>query len=474
MSVVSPPSFGSRQWTAFKTPAVEDGRVNPRFPIVLCCGAFALAGCADSSGPTSYARNVKAVTDLKVKPAFQKKIAAVVDQTFGASPRAMKVPKGTILKQGGLFLANHAVVEGLTPKEGKPIKYSKNGKEYRVEGGYALYRLHCLHCHGVSGDGEGPTAEFLWPKPRDYRLGLFKFTSTASLKKPTRDDLRKTIMQGIDNTSMPAFHAQMTPDEIEEVIDYVIFLSMRGQVEYRLLDTVRDADEKDEEALSQDLIDESIAAVLKEWKDADSLVVSPPAPRSPEPPRYADDVAADREYRASVLRGRDLFLKLDCKDCHGVLANGDGKSFIDKRVFDEIVFQMRPVDEVLEEQFALKIEQEGLDDQTGAEARKKIEETRKNFETQFRDAWKNSKDDWGNPLRPANLNLGVYKGGRRPIDIYWRINKGINGAKMPAHDLKPRELWDLVNFVLDLPYERTLLKEVEDRPPIPSAVAAQP
>ena len=49
-------------------------------------------------------------------------------------------------------------------------------------------------------------------------------------------------------------------------------------------------------------------------------------------------------------------------------------------------------------------------------------------------AWKNgSLDDWGNPLRPANLNRGVYKGGRRPIDLYWRIAKGINGAKMPAH-----------------------------------------
>ena len=46
--------------------------------------------------------------------------------------------------------------------------------------------------------------------------------------------------------------------------------------------------------------------------------------------------------------------------------------------------------------------------------------------------WDQKPDDWGNPLRPANLNRGVYKGGRRPIDIYWRIAKGINGAQMPA------------------------------------------
>ena len=74
--------------------------------------------------------------------------------------------------------------------------------------------------------------------------------------------------------------------------------------------------------------------------------------------------------------------------------------------------------------------------------------------------WKNSLDDWGNPLRPANLNRGIYKGGRRPIDLYWRIAKGINGAKMPAHypTIEPERIWDLVNFVLELPYEPELLE----------------
>ena len=448
-----------------------------RFQFALICGALLFSGCASSSGPTSYAHNVKVATDLKVKPAFQKKIAAVVNTTFGASPREMKVPKGTVLWQGGVLLANRSIVDGITPKEGKPFKLvHDDGRETPIEGGYALYRLHCLHCHGVSGDASGTTAEFLWPKPRDYRLGLFKFTSTAALKKPTRADLRKTIMQGIDNSSMPAFHAQMTPDEIEQVIDYVIFLSTRGQVEYRLLDTVRDADEKDEDALLQEIIDESIAAVLKEWKDGETFVLGPPTPRTPEPPKYADDADAAHEYHASVIRGRDLFLRLDCKDCHGVLAKGDGKSFVNKRVFDQIVFQMRPIEEVFEEEFKIKRARDGVEDGNGAGSEEKRADARKTFESQFRDVLKNSNDDWGNPIRPANLNLNIYKGGRRPIDIYWRISKGINGAKMPAHDLKPQENWDLVNFVLALPFEPTLLKEVEDRPvpaTAPTAVAAQ-
>ena len=93
------------------------------------------------------------------------------------------------------------------------------------------------------------------------------------------------------------------------------------------------------------------------------------------------------------------------------------------------------------------------------------------------DAWKKgSLDDWGNPLRPANLNRGMYKGGRRPIDLYWRIAKGINGAKMPAHfpTLQPPQIWDLVNFVLALPYDPGLLDGPDVPAPIVPSLAAPP
>ena len=89
--------------------------------------------------------------------------------------------------------------------------------------------------------------------------------------------------------------------------------------------------------------------------------------------------------------------------------------------------------------------------------------------------WNAKPDDWGNPLRPANLNRGVYKGGRRPIDIFWRIAKGINGAQMPAHypsPLNDKKVWDLVNFVLALPYEPELLRDAPPAPPAPAAVTA--
>jgi hypothetical protein len=59
----------------------------------------------------------------------------------------------------------------------------------------------------------------------------------------------------------------------------------------------------------------------------------------------------------------------------------------------------------------------------------------------------------------------VYRGGRRPVDLYWRLTNGIDGAQMPAvpllaegdppgtKKLSQENLWDLINYVRSLPYE---------------------
>ena len=68
------------------------------------------------------------------------------------------------------------------PGVSSPTKLAMSdiGEAEPQAGGYAIYRKNCLHCHGVSGAGDGPTAPFLYPIPRDYRKGIFKFTSTIS------------------------------------------------------------------------------------------------------------------------------------------------------------------------------------------------------------------------------------------------------------------------------------------------------
>jgi mono/diheme cytochrome c family protein len=419
----------------------EDRRVTTRLRLALVLAAIGCAGCGDAfhAGPISYARNTKALDEqLKDKPKLRAAVAKSLSDLYGSSPRSMKVPKGAPLLLNGAFLAGQ-YIDGDTspPPKPKRARYldTSLGKEVTVEGGYSLYRRHCLHCHGVSGDGAGPTAEFLWPRPRDYRKGIFKFTSTTG-PKPTRDDLRKTIVQGIQNSSMPSFDALMTPDEIEQVLDYMLFLTYRGETELGLINEVSVAEDNEAEtALSADTVQTIVNNIFESWKNAPTEILNPPVRRTPT-------------SRESVLRGRTLFLgltteKLQCSGCHGPRAIGNGTNFVPEEVFDAIVFRGGKITDY-------------------PEAMQKL--------------WKEgSLDDWGNPLRPANLNKGLYKGGRRPIDIYWRIAKGINGAKMPSHltALKPEQIWDLVNFVLALPYQPELLRYVpESQTPPPAPTVA--
>ena len=65
-------------------------------------------------------------------------------------------------------------------------------------------------------------------------------------------------------------------------------------------------------------------------------------------------------------------------------------------------------------------------------------------------------DAWGTIGRPTDLTLGVYRGGRRPIDFFWRIHSGVNGSNMPlfSNVLSTKDIWDLVNFVQILPYPK--------------------
>jgi hypothetical protein len=90
-------------------------------------------------------------------------------------------------------------------------------------------------------------------------------------------------------------------------------------------------------------------------------------------------------------------------------------------------------------------------------------------------------DAWGTILRGRNLYEGIYRGGRRPVDLYNRIHGGIEGAGMTAYkDLKnlinPQDLginaeelaridplWDIVNFLRALPH-RNLRDKLRGEP----------
>ncbi len=266
----------------------------------------------------------------------------------------------------------------------------------RLRNGANVYRQRCGGCHGVTGDGGGAAAAYLMPKPRDYRKGIFKFTSTPYGMKPSRADLIRTIRRGAKGTSMPAF-PWLSEEDLRDVVDYVILLSQRGEVEAYVA-MIADADyEADEDIDPADFVD-GLSSVQESWADAQGAVVLPVTAE----PAYTDE---------SIAAGRQAFLSRGCSKCHG--EDGKGQT------------------EWLSHEF--------LAEQNALPEDKRIQI---NY------------DAWGQPAPAADLTARMLHGGRRPIDIYRRIYTGINGTPMPAFGdalaQEPETLWNLVHFVLSI------------------------
>jgi mono/diheme cytochrome c family protein len=283
-------------------------------------------------------------------------------------------------------------------------KALKLDDEKFLEKGSLVYRRHCMHCHGVTGDGRGPTGPWVNPHPRDYRQGLFKFISTATDvddRKPRRDDIRRTLERGIEGTSMPSFSLlkeEEKDNEKEAVISYVIHLSLRGEVELQVMKPLLDGSGL--EGSVADTVKDYAQVYLEKWARSSEKSIDP----GTYPYREGDQA----QLQASITRGYKIFTDPkgsgSCIACHLDFGRN----------------------------------------------------------TPFR------YDQWGTLVRPSNLTAGVYRGGRRPIDLYWRVRGGVPPSGMPRADLKVNtaqktdDYWDLVNFIQALPYPQMLPSDIRD------------
>lgn len=83
----------------------------------------------------------------------------------------------------------------------------------------AIYTKRCSQCHGGEGDGLGIAADRLYPAPRDFTLGLFKYKTTDSDSEfPTDTDLANTIRNGLPGTAMPGWKGILSDAEIDALI----------------------------------------------------------------------------------------------------------------------------------------------------------------------------------------------------------------------------------------------------------------
>jgi mono/diheme cytochrome c family protein len=98
-----------------------------------------------------------------------------------------------------------------------------NGKG-DAQTGTAVYKQHCLRCHGEQGKGDGPAARILKPKPHDL-------TDKQFMAKLSDEDLFKTIAKGGAAVgkakTMPAYESKLKEKEINDVVAFVRSLTQK-------------------------------------------------------------------------------------------------------------------------------------------------------------------------------------------------------------------------------------------------------
>jgi cytochrome c oxidase cbb3-type subunit I/II len=155
----------------------------------------------------------------------------------------------------------------------------------KIARGKQVYERHCLGCHGVEGDGNGPASTFTHAqRPRNFTYGMFKFKLTEG-PLPSDRDLLRTITRGVRGTAMPAWYELPLEDRLA-VIQYV---------KYELT-----ADRSDP---------------TEPYFYFESEPPGPPLEIGP-PPRPTAEL---------VAHGGEIWQQAKCWECHGRLGKGDGE-----------------------------------------------------------------------------------------------------------------------------------------------------
>jgi len=266
----------------------------------------------------------------------------IVESVFSASSAPLRQKRFLVvlvsMMIGGAFAADAPKVQ-TEPVKGTPVAAD-------FEAGKKLYRRWCSQCHGDAGKGDGPAAEFVYPRPRNFTTAIFKVRTTLSGQLPTDHDLFDVISKGLPGTAMPAWEKYLPEND-----------------RWQLVHLVKTFDE---------------LGLFKEEPAKEQMVVDAPPKITPE----------------LIAKGKDLYQKKKCWQCHGQQGRGDGPSAA------------------------------GM------------------------------KDEWGFPIRPVNFTKSWrFRGGDRLEDIYRTFTTGFNGTPMPSFvDAIPaaEDRWALAAFVKSL------------------------
>ncbi|PHX90393.1 MAG: hypothetical protein CK534_05345 [Nitrospirae bacterium] len=201
---------------------------------------------------------------------------------------------------GGFAFADEALPEGFKKGELAPEPAAE-----MIEAGKRVYFTKCVWCHGVDGAGDGPSADRLWPRPRNFNQGTFKIRRTASgelplfdAKKPTpgQNDLFETLTHGLPGSAMPSWEGILTEEQRLQVLSFVT------------TQLVKDRKFTDKQSEAQTVL-------------------------------QLDDLKPIPATEESITKGAELVKEKKCVECHGTEGRGDGNAF---NLKDDWGFSIQP------------------------------------------------------------------------------------------------------------------------------------
>ncbi len=140
----------------------------------------------------------------RVMPAFQRLSDAQVD----AVVRFLRHQSGTT---GAVF--------NNRPISGDPVS------------GEALYRTHCIKCHGVDGSGEGKGTGVTMSRERNFLVMPAAISNPGFLASASDQMIRRVIEVGRPSSDMPAFgRDKLSEREIDDLVAYVRAFERREPV----------------------------------------------------------------------------------------------------------------------------------------------------------------------------------------------------------------------------------------------------
>lgn len=142
--------------------------------------------------------------------------------------------------------------------------------------GIAVYQKWCAGCHGAEGAADGPAADYMLPRPRDFTMGLYEIRTTGSGELPTDADILRIIDDGMPGTAMPGWRNTLSSSDRQALVEVVKSFS--------------------------------------------------PFFESEEAPAAIEVGGAPSASEEALAEGREFYERIECNKCHGEAGRGNGPS----------------------------------------------------------------------------------------------------------------------------------------------------